>query len=449
MARMNQRPSRLAWLVWGTALLCYVIAVVNRTSFSAIGTQAQVHFGIEATALSVFIVLQLIVYAGAQVPVGILLDRFGPTVMICSGAVLMLSGQTVMALTEHLGVAFFARVLIGAGDACTFISVMRILGDWFPIKILPTMTQLTGQFGYLGQIISVIPLAGAVNRFGWSTAFLGVVAAGGFVLLCAVLVLRDGPQAQTLAARALHRDRAAVAQPEHTESFTGSITLPGGQQLGVLGSIGYVLRRPGVRLAFWVHWTTCLSTHVFVLLWGKPFLVGGEGVSSATAGGMLASAVLLSIVTGLTLGPITSKYAAQRMWVVIGVSIALVLVWAALLLWPGQAPFWMLVLLLTVVTIGGPASMIAFDVVRTHTPLKQIGLATGLANMGGFTGALIAMFGIGLILDLLGAGTPETYSTPAFKVAMAWQIPLLLLGLAMMLLEWPRAKRAYLAERSA
>ncbi|MBF0809214.1 hypothetical protein E4U03_11440 [Rothia nasimurium] len=86
--------------------------------------------------------------------------------------------------------------------------------------------------------------------------------------------------------------------------------------------------------------------------------------------------------------------------------------------------------------------MAAFEVVRSHVTQHQRGLATGIANMGGFVGALTIVFLIGLILDSLGAGTPETYTLEAFRWAMASHIPVILLGILMIALLYPKAKRA-------
>ena len=66
--------SRRAWLVWGAAVVAYVVAVLQRSSLGVSGVEAQHIFGISASTLSTLAVVQLIVYAGLQIPVGVLLD---------------------------------------------------------------------------------------------------------------------------------------------------------------------------------------------------------------------------------------------------------------------------------------------------------------------------------------------------------------------------------------
>ncbi|MCW2715871.1 MAG: Transporter, superfamily, partial [Frankiales bacterium] len=75
--QVTSRPSTRAWTVWGVGLLAYSVAVFHRGSLGVTGVAAQEHFGAGASALSLFLVLQLAVYAGLQIPVGLALDRFG------------------------------------------------------------------------------------------------------------------------------------------------------------------------------------------------------------------------------------------------------------------------------------------------------------------------------------------------------------------------------------
>lgn len=83
---MRSAKPILPWMVWGVATLSYGIAVVNRASLAALGPAAQDHFGIDATTLSMFVMIQLVVYAGMQIPVGTMLDRIGSSRMILGHA---------------------------------------------------------------------------------------------------------------------------------------------------------------------------------------------------------------------------------------------------------------------------------------------------------------------------------------------------------------------------
>ena len=67
----------MAWVVWGIGVFAYAVAVMHRGALGVAGLEAAAHFGTTAGVVSTFVVLQLAVYAVAQVPVGAMLDRFG------------------------------------------------------------------------------------------------------------------------------------------------------------------------------------------------------------------------------------------------------------------------------------------------------------------------------------------------------------------------------------
>ena len=70
--------------------------------------------------------------------------------------------------------------------------------------------------------------------------------------------------------------------------------------------------------------------------------------------------------------------------------------------------------------LGGPGSMIGFDLARTSNPPRRLGTATGLVNVGGFVASLLTILAIGLILDLRTGGTAN-YDIGDFKIAMSVQ----------------------------
>jgi MFS family permease len=96
------------------------------------------------------------------------------------------------------------------------------------------------------------------------------------------------------------------------------------------------------------------------------------------------------------------------------------LTWTAVLVLPGDAPTWLLVLLVVTTGLGGPGSMIGFDLARTSNPAKRLGTATGIVNVGGFVASLVTILLIGLILDARTGGRAD-YDIGDFKVAMSVQ----------------------------
>ncbi|MBX7558277.1 MFS transporter, partial [Streptomyces sp. tea 10] len=112
-------------------VFAYFSAVAQRTSFGVATVEAADRFQTAASGLSLFSMMQVLVYAALQVPVGVLVDRFGPRILITVGAVAMAAGQLQLAAAQSVAEGVVGRILVGAGDAATFVCVMRLLPVWF------------------------------------------------------------------------------------------------------------------------------------------------------------------------------------------------------------------------------------------------------------------------------------------------------------------------------
>jgi MFS family permease len=410
-------PSR-AWLVWAGGAVAYSVAVLNRTSFGVASLEAADRFHTSASVLSGFVVLQLLVYAGLQIPVGMLLDRFGVRRLLACGAAVMVVGQAVLAVASTVPVAVLGRALVGAGDAFTFISVLRLVAAWFPARRVPVLSQITGLLGQSGQVLSVVPLVALLHGPGWTVAFLSAAGAGMFAFALVLIIVRDGPE---------HRVGRGWA-------------VSGGALRADLVS---AWRHPGTRLGLWTHFTTQFPGTVFALMWGLPFLESGERVPVATASAVLIVFVVAGVAVGPVIGVMVQRHPLRRSWLVFAVVAANVAAWTAVLLWPGQAPLWLLLVLVLALAAGGAGSMVGFDFARTFNPASRLGTATGIVNVGGFTASLIAILLIGVGLDLTGSGGAGAagYHRGDFRLAMATQYLLWAVGLAGIITSRRRVRR--------
>ncbi|MET9799725.1 MFS transporter [Streptomyces sp. NPDC006368] len=375
----NPEPGgRRAVLVWGVGVSVYLVAVIFRTSLGVAGLDAADRFGVNASALSTFSILQLLVYAGMQIPVGLMVDRLGTKKVLTLGVVLFTLGQLGFALSPSYGMALAARALLGCGDAMTFISVLRLGGRWFPARRGPMIAQVAALFGVAGNLVSTIVIARMLDGLGWTATFAGSAAAGVVVLVPLLLFLKDHPEGAE-AAPAPHAGPAFVRR-QIAESW----------------------REPGTRLGMWVHFTTQFPAMVFLLLWGMPFLVEAQHLSRGTAGELLTLVVLSNMVVGLAYGQIIARHHAARAPLALGTVAATAALWAATLAHPGRAPMWLLATLCVVLGACGPASMIGFDFARPANPPERQGTASGIVNMGGFTASMTTLLAIGVLLDATG-----------------------------------------------
>jgi sugar phosphate permease len=257
------------------------------------------------------------------------------------------------------------------------------------------LTQLTGITGQLGQVLSAVPFAVVLAGPGWTTAFLGAAGAGVFVAIAALTALRDTP---------------------HRRINSGATMTV--RQLGA--DLSGAWRHPGTRLGLWSHFTTQFTGTVFALIWGFPFLIAGEGLPRSTASALLTVYVLTGMAAGPLLGVLAQRHPLRRSVLVLGVVLANAVGWALVLVWPGRAPLPVLVLLVLALGLGGPGSMIGFDLARTFNPPARLGTATGLVNVGGFVASLVTILLVGVILDARTGGT-AAYDITDFKVAMSVQ----------------------------
>jgi len=415
-----------AWIIWTVGVAAYVLAITNRTSLAAVGVDAAERFQADAATLSLFAVVQLAMYGGMQIPVGVLLDKYGARPVMTVGMVLMALGQLTMALSPSVGVAILARVLLGAGDAAIFPGVLRLIALWFPAQRAPVMVQLTGIVGQGGQLVALIPLAALLHATSWTIAFGSIAGLGVLFAVLVALLIRNRPP--------------ELAADVSVDTDTGAIrVVTSSVDTGV--GIRAAWAHPGTRLAFWSHFTSPFAGTAFILLWGMPFLTAGEGLSKAAASAIVATYVVVGMIVGPVMGDLSRRIPHLRSRVLvlpaIGVQLA---AWVAVIAWPGPAPLWLLYALAVALAMGGPASMIAFDHARTHNPAHRLSTATGVTNAGGFLAALLAILMIGLALDLQGAGTPATYTLDAYRLAFLTQVPLWLLGSAFIVIERRRTR---------
>ncbi|GAB3236879.1 MFS transporter [Mycolicibacterium hippocampi] len=399
------------WIVWATGLLAYIVAVLDRTTLGVSGLAAADRFDASPSLLATFVVLQVVVYAGAQVPAGLLLDRFGSKALIVAGAALMASGQLVLAFTESLPTAIAARAVVGLGDAVTFISVLRLVPHWFSPRQVPLVTQLTGICGQLGQVLSAVPFLALLAAAGWSVAYASVAALGVLAIVLILLIVKNAPEGHVVTAEAM-----TVRQTLH--------------------SVKTVWLRPGTRLGFFTHMGTQFSVTVFALMWGVPYLTVAQGLSAAAAGTLLTLSVVAAISSGVLVGIFTGRHPQRRSRLVLAIIASNALVWTVVLALPGPAPVWLLVVLVVVISVGGPGSMVGFDFARTFNPTATLGTAQGMVNMGGFLASLLLMQGMGWLLEAGGG-----ISFDSFRMAWTLQYAVWTLAVVGILITRSKARR--------
>lgn len=408
----RSRITGRALTVWAAAVLVYLAAITGRTSFGVAGVEALDRFGVDASRLAVFTAVQVGVYALAQIPVGLAIDRFGARRTMVIGALVMAVGQITLALTASYPIAILARVLIGAGDASAFLSAMRLLPAWFPLKVTPLFTQLTAGLGQIGQFVSAVPFLMLLHAEGWTAAFLALGSGIALVGIAAAVAIADVPKApaepgENAGASSSHKpdDRATVRE-----------------------MLGIVLRHPVCWQGFFTHWVGLMHQATFTLLWGMPLMTLAMGLTPAQAGGVLVVNTVASVAAGPLMGMASARFGARRGTLTVVISVILMGMWVVFLI-PGTPRGLAAIVALNIAMAAlSSASGLGFDSVREAVDRRALATGTGLSNMGGFLAAMMAAQGIGLLLDASSDG--RAYQWADFRVAWIAIVVVWVMGMA-------------------
>ena len=161
-----------------------------------------------------------------------LLDRFGSKRLMLTGLLLMSAGQLWFAFAGSFSVGLAARVMLGAGDAMVFTSLLRLVAVWFRVKQAPFVTQLTGMVGQLGAVAAATPLAAALATWGWTASFATAAGMGLLLSVALVIVVKDSPYRGEAVERRPPRTgrggdagRASRRRPARTAAVGGVATI--------------------------------------------------------------------------------------------------------------------------------------------------------------------------------------------------------------------------------
>ncbi|MBX5470190.1 MAG: MFS transporter [Thermoleophilaceae bacterium] len=390
--------------MWGLAGSFYLVALFHRMSLGVASLEAQRRLGVHTGAITALSAVQLCLYLAMQVPAGLLADRVGPRRTLIWGLAAMGGGELVFGLSSSFPPALAGRALVGVGDACTFLNVLRVAANWLPARRYALAVALTGLLGSGGQLATTAPLHALLTGLGWTPTFAasGVVTAA--LALLAAARLRDHPPGRPARGAGAH---------EPVER--------------VLATLRRAWSRRGTRHGFWAHFTLMSPFVVLCGFWGYPFLVKGQGIPAAEASALLSAPVVAFAATAPLLGWLAGRRPHRRAQIVLGAAAANALAVAALVCWPGpRVPAAVAGAALTIAGAAGAASMLGFDLAREQSREHDGGSASGLVNTGGFSAAIAADVAIGA---LVGAQLRPS-AAASYQLALAPLLALALLGLA-------------------
>ncbi len=377
-------------LGWLTGAVFFFYAWVLRVAPSVMIEELMRDLAVSGALLGNLSAFYFYGYAGLQIPIGLMMDRFGPRRLMTAAAIACALGCVLFAVsTDFWGVAA-GRFLIGSSAAFSLVGAMAVAGQWFSPRRFALLGGLAMMMGMAGGVFGQAPLRLAVERIDWRNTML-MLACGGIVLSLAIWALvRDG--------------RRGTGGFGHV--LSGLMQVMGNRQtwfiaLAGLGSTGPLLGFAG--------------------LWGVPYFAATYGLDRATAAAVTSTLFIGWGMGAPLFGWISDRIGLRRPPFIAGLILCTAAM-TALVYLPGL-PIAALTALCFLCGFGGSAQIVGFAAVREHNGVALSGTAIGFVN-GMVTGAG-ALFQplLGWLLDLGWQGQMDAgariYDPEAYRFAFS------------------------------
>ena len=131
-----------------------------------------------------------------QIPVGMLMDRYGARKLLTFATLICGAGSLVFALSGYIWIADMGRFFIGAGSAFAFVAIVYVSSHWFPPEKVALLIGLGNSCGMIGAIGGEDLLAYLVESIGWRTSMVALAIVGFALALAAYYAMRSGATPQ-------------------------------------------------------------------------------------------------------------------------------------------------------------------------------------------------------------------------------------------------------------
>lgn len=409
---MEKQNSRYRWAVFATVLFTYFLIVSQRTAPGLITDQLMKDFSLTASTIGLLTSIQFLAYASLQIPIGLLSDRYGPNFFLIIGTILNGIGTVVYSLAPNEFILLFARLLVGLGDATIWVNLVLILSLWFKGNEFVGLIGVAGMAGSFGFLLATVPFSSWISLWGWRAPFLAVG-----ILLCLLgmllyFILVKKPK------------KLFTSDQEQKETpYKGNQ-----EKEKTISLLRRILANRQAWATFLCHFGV-VGTYVgFIGSWAVPYGMNVYEMTRSDA----SQLIMIGLIGAIIGAPITSWIAGRidsikKPYTII--HLISFLCWAAFLLFGGEPPFYMLIILFFIIGYCNGANTLTFAVVRQSFDRKEVGLASGFANTGGFLSAVLLPSIFGKILDHFHAAPIHVGYLYAFIIPVIFSMFGLLGGL--------------------
>lgn len=380
--------------------LGYAISYFYRNANAIIEVDLVRDLGLGPADLGLLTSVYFISFAAFQLPLGVLLDRYGPrrteSILLLFAAL----GSILFAQAESLSGLIVGRLLIGLGVSACLMAAFKAYVLWFSSQRLAMINGLQMVAGGLGALLATIPLQNALSYTDWRGVFTGLAIITVFASVCLWMFLPEN---------------------QRTDNKLPSLKLH-------LKEIGQVLRS---RIFWGIAPLAAISSGANMAihgLWMKPWLRDVTGLSADNAAQLLFAMTLTFIGGFLTLGIIAERlsqlFDVHLMSIsVFGMTIFLFI--QGTMIYGGIGSPLILVILLG---FFGTASVLVYAGYAKIFPKNLSGRVSTFLNLLVFIGAFILQWGIGAIIELWPP-TDNGYDPESYQSAFGFLVILQAAGL--------------------
>lgn len=371
---MNPTEARRLWIrLFVPFAAGYFLSYLYRTANAVIGPVLARELDLPDNALGLLTSTYFLAFGAAQLPLGMLLDRFGPRRVEAGLLLIAAAGAAVFALSDTLGGLAVGRAMIGLGVSACLMASFKAFAQWFPPERQASLTGWIMASGGLGALAASKPLELALGFASWQQIAFGLAAATLVVATTLWLVAPDkhGEESGSGFAAQMAGVKTIFSSPHFWRYAPMGFWFTGGfmavQGLWVARWMTVMEGLEGAAIAARLTWMSgaMLGGFLFMGFFATRLVRRGVKLDSIYRGAMVTAICLLSLITSLP------TFAGNLLWPVLGACFSL--------------------------------SNVSYSLVAQAFPAALSGRANTALNLLVFAGAFGLQWGIGIFVDALQA----------------------------------------------
>lgn len=401
--------SILPWIICGFAAAFYCYEYLLRIMPGQMLPELQSAFTIrgqflDATSVTVLVAFYNYAYTPMQLPVGLLMDRYGPRWILTIAVICCAVGTALFGTTSSWWVAAFGRFLIGFGSAFAFVGVLKLASTWLPPNRFALVSGLTTTLAMVGGMLGGIILTDLIQKIGWQDTIL-YSSYVGFVLVPIIwLIVRDSPS---------HFKK--IGDPQDLSTDSGNNVSY--SQLWL--DIKQAVRNKQIWINGMIGGLIMMPTMVFPELFGKLYLQTVHNFDEGLASRAVTMVFLGWAVGGPLAGFFSDWMLRRKAPLMVGSLLTTILLFV-FLYYPALSVFQIKAILFLIGVVSS-VEVICFAIGRENCSANLAGTAVAVTNFlvvaFAFTQILVSK-----ILDLTWDGVlveqTKVYSVHSFQLAM-------------------------------